>query len=59
MDRALRDTAGRCVPGRPVDFIFRFDTEARKQQEDRYDLNQLKTERWIPSQRLVGGVAQW
>jgi len=44
-DRALGDTAGGCVPGRQVSYIF--DTEGR---DEIYDLNQLRTEPWMPNQ---------
>ena len=44
-DRALGDTAGGCVPGRQVSYIF--DTEGR---DEIYDLNQLRTELWMPNQ---------
>jgi len=43
--QSLGDTAGGCVPGRQVSFTFE-----RKQRDDRYDLNQLRTEPWIPNQ---------
>ena len=35
------DTAGGCVPGRHL---------TRKGRDDRYDLNQLRTEPWLPNQ---------
>jgi len=45
----LEDTAGGYIPGRQIIF-----TLTRKQQDDRYDLNQLKTEPWIPNQDEAG-----
>jgi len=42
-DRALGDTAGGCVPGRQVRLT-------RKGRDERYDLNQLRTEPWMPNQ---------
>ena len=44
-DRALGDTAGGSVPGGQVGSHF-----TRKQRDDRYDLNQLRTEPWMPNQ---------
>ena len=46
---SLGDTAGGSVPGGQVGFTF--DTEAAS---DRYDLNQLRTEPWIPIQDETG-----
>jgi len=44
-DRALGDTAGGCVPeDRSVTHL------SRKGQDDRYYLNQLRTEPWMPNQ---------
>ena len=44
-DGALGDTArGLCQEDRSVSHL------TRKQQDDRYDLNQLRTEPWIPNQ---------
>ena len=60
----MGDTAGGNVPGRQVGLIL-----TRKQRDDRYDLNQLRTEPWIPNQderrmikvswSIVSKAAEW